>query len=116
MEEITVKVKYSHHVKETIGKGEEDYQIKGSGNIEDLLHKIIENYSRQLRSAGYINLQTGEPYIFDSEALKPTSFMISFQRQGLPGCRMIWCFDGIKTKLCDGDVIFIAPPIAGCGG
>jgi len=113
--EITAKVRYLYEVKEAIGRGEEEYKIGEGGKIEDLWQKILERHPSAMESAGYVNLQTGEPYIYDPEAPRPSSLIFSFQREGLPGLRMIWWYDGIKTELNDGDIVVIGPP-RGYGG
>ena len=115
-EEITVEVRYLTEVKELIGREQEEFKIGEGGKIEDLWQKILERYTSEIESAGYVNLQTREPYLYDAGAPRPSSLVFFFQRKGLPGCRMIWWYDGIKTKLNDGDVVFMAPPTAGCGG
>jgi len=115
-EEITVEVRYLAEVKELIGREQEEFKIGEGGKIEDLWQKILERHTSEIESAGYVNLQTREPYLYDPGAPRPSSLVFFFQRKGLPGCRMIWWYDGIKTELNDGDVVFMAPPTAGCGG
>lgn len=115
-EEITVEVRYLTEVKEQIGREQEEFKIREGARIEDLWQKILDRHTSEIESAGYVNLQTREPYIYDPGAPRPSSLMFFFQRKGLPGCRMIWWHDGMKTELNDGDVVFMAPPTAGCGG
>jgi len=114
--EITVEVRYLTEVKEQIGREQEEYKIGEGGKVEDLWCKILERHTSEIESAGYVNPQTREPYIYDPGAPRPSSLLFSFQRRGLPGCRMIWWYDGLKTELKDGDVVIVAPPTAGCGG
>lgn len=113
--EITAKVRYLYEVKEVIGREEEEYKIGEGGKVEDLWQKILECHKGAMESAGYVNLQTREPYLYDPETPRPSSLIISFQRKGLPGIRMIWWHDGMKTELNDGDVVIIGPP-RGYGG
>lgn len=113
--EITAKVRYLYEVKEVIGREEEEYKIGEGGKVEDLWQKILECHKGAMESAGYVNLQTREPYLYDPGTPRPSSLIISFQRKGLPGIRMIWWHDGMKTELNDGDVVIIGPP-RGYGG
>ena len=113
--EITVKARYLYEVKDVIGRGEEEYNIGDGAKVEDLWQKILERHTSKIESAGYVNPQTREPYIFNPETPRPSSLIISFQRKGLPGLRMIWWYDGMKTDIKDGDIIVIGPP-RGYGG
>jgi molybdopterin converting factor small subunit len=114
--DITIEVKYVTEVKEQIGREQEEFKIKEGGRIVDLWEKILERHTSEIESAGYVDPKTREPYIYDPGAPRPSSLMFFFQRKGMPGCRMIWWHDGLQTELIHGDVVFMAPPTAGCGG
>ena len=108
-----IKVKYMYDVIAPIGKAQEEYDIGEGARVEDLWKLILERHRDKLEAAGYVNPQTGEPYIFDPEAIRAASLVFSFQRKGLPGMHMLWWYDGMKTELKEEDLVIVGPPKAG---
>jgi len=93
---LKVKVKYFTYLRELIGKREEEYEFEKELTIGELIKFIAEKYGKE-----------AERYLFEENGrLKE---ILSFLVNG----KSIMSLDGPKTKLKDGDIVAIIPPVGG---
>ena len=89
-------MKYFTFLRELIGRREEEYEFEKKPTVEELINLVAEKYGKEARD-----------YLFEKDGmLKET---LSFLVNG----KSITGLNGPKTKLVDGDVLAIIPPVGG---
>jgi len=89
-------MKYFTFLRELIGRREEEYEFEKKPTVEELINLVAEKYGKKARD-----------YLFEKDGmLKET---LSFLVNG----KSITGLNGPKTKLVDGDVLAIIPPVGG---
>ena len=92
---MRIKVKFLATLKELFGGEEKEIEVAAGGsNILDLLNLLCDSPQRRQK-------------IFDHSD-KPRSYIQIFKNR-----RPIQSLDGIHTKLAEGDVIVVVPPVFG---
>jgi len=93
---LKVKVKYFTFLRELIGRREEEYEFEKQPTVEEIINFIADKYGKEARE-----------YLFEKDGkLKE---VLSFLVNG----KSITSLNGPKTKLADGDVLAIIPPVGG---
>jgi molybdopterin synthase sulfur carrier subunit len=93
---MKVQVKFFTTLREITGKKEEEIEFSGAITIKELLTQLSKKYSRE-----FVN------YLYDEKGDIRTHIQI------LINGRDIDVFQGLETKLKEGDVIAIFPPVGG---
>jgi sulfur-carrier protein len=95
---VHVSVRFFTTLREVTGKKEEILEFsRGAVTVESVLKRLIELYGKSLTE-----------YIYDPKTGEVRGFL-----QFLVNGRGIASFEGLKTKLSDGDVLAIIPPVGG---
>ena len=96
---MRVSVRFFTTLRELTGKKEESLEFpRGKAvTVETVLDRLKELYGRRLVE-----------YVYDTKTGKVRGFL-----QFLVNGRSTASFEGLKTKLSDGDVLAIIPPIGG---
>ena len=93
---MKVKVKYFTFLRELVGRREEEYEFEKEPTVEELIKFIAKKYGKE-----------AENYLFEKDGrLKE---ILSFLVNG----KSVTSLDGPKTKLKNGDVLAIIPPVGG---
>ena len=93
---MKVKVKYFTFLRELIGRREEEYEFEKDPTVEELIKFIAEKYGKEAKD-----------YLFEKDGrLKE---ILSFLVNG----KSITSLNGPQTKLKDGDILAIIPPVGG---
>ena len=93
---MKVKVRYFTFLRELIGRREEEYEFEKEPTVEELIKFIAEKYGKEAKD-----------YLFEKDGrLKE---ILSFLVNG----KSITSLKGPKTKLKDGDILAIMPPVGG---
>lgn len=95
---MRVKVKYFTTLRELSGTAEEELTIRDSANLADLIEEVASKYGKEARD-----------YLYQKEESRKVDPSIYFLING-ENSRIL---SGLDTKLKDGDVIAIIPPIGG---
>jgi len=93
---VKVTVKLFTALRELAGKGEITVETNDKLTVETLLHKLKERYGKEF-----------EEYVYDENG--DVKGFLQFLVNG----KSIETFDGLKTKLKDGDTVAILPPVGG---
>jgi len=95
---LRVKVRYFTTLRELAGSAEEEIDIRDDGTLVDLIEEIASKYGKEARNYLYHKGERGkvDPSIY---------FLIN----GANARMQSW----LNTKLNDGDVVAIIPPIGG---
>jgi len=93
---LRAKVRYFTTLHELAGSAEEELEVDEGGVLADLIEEVASRYGKEARNYLY----------FDDDKVDPS---IYFLINGV-NSRML---SGPKTKLKDGDVVAIIPPIGG---
>jgi len=92
---MKIKVKFLATLKELFGGEEKEIEVAAGGsNILDLLNLLCDSPQRRQKIFGHTD--------------KPRSYIQIFKNR-----RPIQSLDGIHTKLEEGDVIVVVPPVFG---
>lgn len=91
-----MKVKYFTVLRELIGKKEEEIELKRATTVGDLIALIAQRHGREVES-----------YLYDADG-KVKSFL-----QFLVNGKSIATLGGLETKLTNGDIVAIIPPVGG---
>ena len=93
---MKVKVKYFTFLRELIGRKDEEYEFEKEPTVEELIKFIAKKYGKE-----------AENYLFEKDGrLKE---ILSFLVNG----KSVTSLDGPKTKLKNGDILAIIPPVGG---
>lgn len=95
---MRVKVKYFTTLRELSGTAEEELTIRDGANLADLIEEVASKYGKEARD-----------YLYQKEESRKVDPSIYFLING-ENSRIL---SGLDTKLKDGDVIAIIPPIGG---
>ncbi len=95
---MKVKVKYFTTLRELAGSSEEEIELRNGETLEDLIDKIASRYGRE-----------AQEYLYSKKEKREIDPSIYFLINGV-NYRTL---SGLKTKLKDGDIIAIIPPIGG---
>jgi len=95
---LKAKVKYFTTLRELSGSAEEEINIENGGTLADLIKEVASKYGEEASNYLY---HKGE----DGKADPSIYFLINGTN-----ARML---SGLNTKLRDGDVVAIIPPIGG---
>ncbi|MGQ9460053.1 MAG: ubiquitin-like small modifier protein 1 [Candidatus Bathyarchaeaceae archaeon] len=93
---MKIQVKFFTTLREITGKKEEEIELSGSTTIKELLTQLSKKYGRE-----FVN------YLYDEKGEIRTHIQI------LINGRDIDVFQGLETKLKEGDTIAIFPPVGG---
>jgi len=96
---VRVSVRFFTTLREVTGKKEEilEFSRGGAVTVESVLKRLIELHGKSLTE-----------YIYDPKTREVRGFL-----QFLVNGRSIASSEGLKTKLSDGDVLAIIPPVGG---
>jgi sulfur-carrier protein len=96
---VHVSVRFFTTLREVTGKKEEilEFSRGEAVTVESVLERLIELHGKSLTE-----------YIYDPKTGEVRGFL-----QFLVNGRSISSFEGLKTKLSDGDVLAIIPPVGG---
>jgi molybdopterin synthase sulfur carrier subunit len=96
---VYVSIRFFTTLKEIIGKREEtlEFSRKETATVNNALERLAE-----LHGKSFVE------YVYDHDTHEVRSFL-----QILINGRNIASFQGLNTKLSDGDVLAIIPPVAG---
>jgi len=92
-----VTVKFFTTLREILGKKEDIVELADNSTIEDLLRKLSQKHGDK-----FID------YIYDEKTKRPRAYL-----QFLIDSFSIGTLQGLKTKLKDGNVVAIIPPVGG---
>jgi len=95
---LRVKVRYFTTLRELAGNAEEEIEIGESSVLADLIDEVASKYGREARDYLYRKQEKAE--------VDPSIYLLI---NGM-NARML---SGLKTRLRDGDVVAIIPPIGG---
>jgi MoaD family protein len=95
---LKVKVRYFTILRELTGFMEETFELKNDICLEDLIETIASKYGEK-----------ASQYLYVDEKHKTINPIIRFLING----RDANTFQGLKTKLKDGDIVAIVPPVGG---
>lgn len=95
---MRVKVKYFTTLRELSGTAEEELTIRDGANLADLIEEVASKYGKEAHD-----------YLYQKEESWKVDPSIYFLING-ENSRIL---SGLDTKLKDGDVIAIIPPIGG---
>ena len=93
---MRVKVKYLTTLRELAESAEEEIEIQDSGTLNDLIEEVTSKYGEKVRNLLRLYLKEVDPSIY---------FLINGTN-----ARML---SGVNTKLNEGDIVAIIPPIGG---
>lgn len=94
---LEVTVKFFTTLREILGKKEDKVELADNSTIEDLLKKLSQKHGDK-----FIN------YVYDKKTKSPRVHL-----QFLVDSVNIITLQGFKTKLKDGNVVAIVPPVGG---
>jgi molybdopterin synthase sulfur carrier subunit len=96
---VQVSVRFFTTLREVIGKKEETLKFSGGEavTVDTVLERLVELHGK-----------TFVEYVFDQKNGKVRGFL-----QFLVNGRSISSFEGLGTRLSDGDVLAIIPPVGG---
>ena len=94
---MKVRVRYFTTLRELAGFSEEELEVGDVSTLTDLVRRIAEKYGEEASSYLYVD-ETGN--------IDPT---MQFLVNGVS----IRSLQGFKTRLADGDVVAVVPPIGG---
>jgi molybdopterin synthase sulfur carrier subunit len=96
---VQVSVRFFTTLREVIGKKEETLKFSGgeSVTVDTVLERLVELHGK-----------TFVEYVYDQKNGKVRGFL-----QFLVNGRSISSFEGLGTRLSDGDVLAIIPPVGG---
>ena len=94
---MKITIKFFAVIREIVGKKEETLELKDAPTILSVLQVLSEKYGEQFRS-----------YVFDAKTDAPRT-NLQFMIDGKNSTTM----DGLKTRLGDGSVLAIIPPVGG---
>jgi molybdopterin synthase sulfur carrier subunit len=94
---MKVKLKYFAHLREIVGKVEETITLPEDATVKKLIEVLSEMYGATLRD-----------YIYDRGGAEPSP-NLNFLLDG----RNIMMLNGMDTRLYDGCVFVIIPPVGG---
>lgn len=99
MEEPTseVTVKFFTILRENLGKKEDVVELADDSTMEDLLRELSEKHGDK-----FVH------YVYDGKTKSPKAYL-----QFLVDSTSIGALQGLKTKLKDGNVVAIIPPVGG---
>jgi len=92
---VRVKVRYFTTLRELAGTPEERLALRDGATLADLIETIASKYGKEARDYLYTNGKV-DPSIY---------FLINGENSRL--------LSGLKTKLKNGDIVVIIPPIGG---
>ena len=97
--EVQVSVRFFTTLREVIGKKEETLKFSGREaiTVDTVLERLVE-----LHGKSFVG------YVYDQKSGKVRGFL-----QFLVNGRSISSFEGLGTRLSDGDVLAIIPPVGG---
>jgi len=95
---LNVKVRYFTTLRELAGSAEEELEIEDGGTLADLIKEVASKYGKEARS-----------YLYHKGEKDKVDPSIYFLINGA-NARML---SGLDTKLKDGDIVAIIPPIGG---
>ncbi len=93
---MRVKVKYFTTLRELAERAEEEIEIEDGGTLGDLIEEVTSKYGKKARNLLRLYLKEVDPSIY---------FLINGAN-----ARTLY---GVNTKLKDGDIVAIIPPIGG---
>lgn len=96
---VHVLVRFFTTLREVTGKREEilEFSRGEAATVENVLRRLVELHGKSLAE-----------YVYDPKTGEVRGFL-----QFLVNGRSITSFGGLKTKLSDGDVLAIIPPVGG---
>lgn len=94
---LEVTVKFFATLREILGKKEDKLELAENSTIEDLLEKLSQKHGDK-----FID------YVYDKKTKSPRNHL-----QFLIDSVNIHTMQGLKTKLKDGNIIAIVPPVGG---
>ena len=94
---MKVRVRYFTTLRELAGFSEEELEVGDVSTLTDLVRRIAEKYGEEASSYLYVD-ETGN--------IDPT---MQFLVNGVS----IRSLQGFKTRLADGDIVAVIPPIGG---
>ncbi|MBS7650629.1 MAG: MoaD family protein [Candidatus Bathyarchaeia archaeon] len=94
---MKVKLKYFAHLREIVGKFEETINLPEDATVKNLLEVLSETYGVAFRD-----------YVYEKGGSEPSP-NLNFLLDG----RNIMMLDGMETRLYDGCVFVIIPPVGG---
>jgi len=96
---LKVSVRFFTTLREITGKREENMAFENAGNttINSVLDRLAKRYGKEFVE-----------YVYDSKTGQVKSFL-----QFLVNGRSTRTSDGLNTRLADGDVLAIIPPVGG---
>ena len=90
-------MRYFTTLRELAGTKEEDIEIQDGSDLIHLVNKVVSKYGNE--AFDYL-------YVEGTEEIDPS---IQFLVNGTSQCNL----EGLKTKLVNGDVVAIIPPVGG---
>lgn len=93
---LKVRVKYFTFLRELVGRKEEEYEFETEPTVEKLIKIIAEKYGKEAKE-----------YLFEKDGKLKEN--LSFLVNG----KSIVSLNGPKTKLKNGDILAIIPPVGG---
>jgi len=94
---LKVNVRYFTTLRELAGASEEEVEIGDGSTLTDLVKRIAEKYGEE--ASRYL-------YVDETREIDPAM-------QFLVNGASIRILQGLKTRLADGDVVAVVPPIGG---
>ena len=95
---MRVKVRYFTTLRELAGRAEEELVIKEGSTLADLIEEVASKYGKEAREYLYHRGKLERAY-------QAVYFLINGKNSKV--------LSGLKTRLRDGDVVAIIPPIGG---
>jgi len=95
---MRVVIRFFTTLRELAGSSEEELEIKDGGDLADLLEKTASKYGEEARNYLYFE--------GDKQKVDPSIYFLVNGKNA----RML---SGLDTKLKDGDIVAIIPPIGG---
>ena len=93
---LEVKVRYGHPLRKITRSSEDKMIVDKETTVEDLIRMLSKKYGEEFE-------------IFVSSGVKQKGLPVIFLLNG----QNVLNLEGLKTKLCDGCVLTIMPPVAG---
>ncbi len=93
---MKIGVKFFTSLREITGKKEEELEFSGVITVKEFLNHLAERYGRQFMD-----------YVYDKKGNVQTYIQILINGRGIETSQ------GFETKLKDGDIVAIFPPVGG---